>query len=94
MGARAQVITTIKIEECPVVPFFVVHRQWAEGTDILLEVLDIVSFVYSHRGYFNFTPITIDLWRDTFSYYDKNNDSDAFYSGFKSLMRWYEIDIS
>ena len=165
MGARAQVITIIKIEECTVIPFFVVHRQWAEGTDMLLEVLDIVSFVYSHRGYFSmeylqdtymkkfskkfhmlnddvfltndlinrffnaemwrsfdndvgfaklvidmkkdgaftgqlqlmnhdFTPITIDMWRDTFSFYDKNNDSDAFYSGFKSLMQWYEIDIS
>ena len=164
MGARAQVLTIIRVEGSNLVPFFVVHRQWAEGTDMLLEVLDVLSFIYSNRGYWSteglwddikkrliekfhilnndvfvtddlikdffdselwrrldnnvgfaillidmnkkgaftgqlqlmnndFTPTTINEWRDRFSYYDNSNDSDAFYSGFKILMGWYDVKL-
>ena len=165
MGARAQIITCIKIENNKIFPFFVVHRQWAEGTDLLLEIMDIMSFIYSNRPYnlneeyfrdnfekklnkkfhlwgdnifgtdesikcffdtekwksfdnnlgyaklmiemkadgaftgclqllnHDFIPITLNDWREKFLRYDEKNDADAFYSGFKSLMQWYEIDV-
>ena len=165
MGARAQVITYIRIKESQFNPFFIVHRQWAEGTSLLLEILDIMSFVFSERpNYFHkeffrdefkrkitrkfyllpdyflgtdesvkrfydgmewkkfdndlgyavleinmnrdgsftgqldlkdcdFKPITINQWRERFQYYDSRDDSEAFYSGFSSLMQWYEISV-